>query len=103
MRKTKIIRFGSLFILCLLLIAFTVCSLTGCKDGPKTPAETSGQTQTPVELGSGAKTITFEVQFADGSMHVYKIHTDKTILADALLEHNLVSGTTESYGLYVKT
>ena len=32
----------------------------------------------------------------------FTLHTDKTILGDALLEHNIIAGEDGDYGLYIK-
>ena len=52
-------------------------------------------------LGSGEKTVTVEVKIEDKSV-VFTINTDKDILGDALLEHDLIAGDPGDYGLYVK-
>ena len=54
------------------------------------------------ELGTGSKTIAVEVKVGDKSV-TFTIHTDKTTLGDALLEHGLIAGENGMYGLYVKT
>ena len=54
------------------------------------------------ELGTGSKTIQVEVKVEDKSV-TFTIHTDKTTLGDALLEHSLIAGENGAYGLYVKT
>jgi hypothetical protein len=54
------------------------------------------------ELGTGSKTIYVEVKVDDKSV-TFTIHTDKTILGDALLDHGLIAGENGMYGLYVKT
>ena len=53
-------------------------------------------------LGSGSTTITFVVEHFDGKMVTFTIKTDKTVLSDALLEHELIEGENDIYGLYVK-
>ncbi len=54
-----------------------------------------------MELGKGATTVQVEVKAGDESV-TFTLHTDKTTLADALLEHELVSGEEGAFGLYVK-
>ena len=54
------------------------------------------------EFGAGSKTIAVEVKVDDKSV-TFTIHTDKTTLGDALIEHGLIVGETGMYGLYVKT
>lgn len=53
------------------------------------------------EFGNGEKTIWVEVGVEENSV-TFKINTDKDILGEALIEHNLVSGENGPYGLYVK-
>ena len=53
------------------------------------------------EFGEGRTTVEVEVKVDDQSV-TFTIHTDKTVLADALLEHGLVSGEDGAFGLYVK-
>ena len=54
------------------------------------------------EFGTGDKTITVDVIAEEKSLE-FTVHTDKEILGDALLEHELISGDEGAYGLYVKT
>ena len=54
-----------------------------------------------VTLGKGDKTIEVEVKAGEESV-TFTIKTDKEILADALLEHDLIEGEDGAYGLYVK-
>ena len=54
-----------------------------------------------MEFGKGATTVQVEVKVEEQSV-TFTLHTDKTILADALLEHDLVAGDEGAYGLYVK-
>lgn len=53
-------------------------------------------------LGDGNTTIIFTVEHFDGKMVTFTIKTDKTVLSDALLEHELIEGENDIYGLYVK-
>ena len=52
-------------------------------------------------FGDGAKTVTVEVIAGDKSV-TFTLKTDKENLADAMLEHSLVEGDMDQYGLYVK-
>lgn len=52
-------------------------------------------------LGIGDNTLTVTVK-ADGKSIDFTIKTDKTIVGDALKEHNLIDGEEGPYGLYVK-
>ena len=53
------------------------------------------------ELGDGKKTIQVEVK-AEEKTVIFTIHTDKSVLADALSEHKLISGDNSEYGIYIK-
>ena len=53
------------------------------------------------EFGKGSKTVVVSVK-VDESEVSFTIHSDKTYLADALLEHNLIEGDESEFGLYVK-
>lgn len=52
-------------------------------------------------FGEGEKTLDVEVKVGEHAV-TFTLHTDKTILADALLEHGLIAGEDSEYGLYMK-
>lgn len=89
----------------------TAASTTASNTGTENPSVTTETDvlwanaiyKTDKELGNGAKTIQVEIKAGDKSITL-TLKTDKGILADALLEHNLVSGTTSAAtGLYIDT
>ena len=85
----------------MLLAVLMLLSAASCN---KVPAEGLWEDATyrrDVELGKGEKTIEVEVKAGEESV-TFTINTDKDILADALLEHELVEGEDGAYGLYVK-
>ena len=95
------------FILCLALIAAIALTAMGC-DQAKTPetSETTvaGEETAPLTVkGEGATVFYFNVVDKDGNETKFEIHTDKTIVGDALLELGLIAGEEGPYGLYVKT
>lgn len=53
------------------------------------------------EFGQGEKTVKVKVCAEDQSV-TFTIHTDKQMLGEALLEHELIAGDEGPYGLYVK-
>ena len=53
------------------------------------------------EFGNGAKTVQVEVKVSEQSI-TFTLHTDKNYLGEALLEHDLIAGEQDQYGLYVK-
>ena len=109
------------FILCGVLMTALALALVGC-DTHQTPADTSAETTlesatetvaetvtetvaetvAPTVLGTGNTVFTFTVVDGEGEETVYEIHTDKTIVGEALLELGLIEGEDGPYGLYVK-
>ena len=53
------------------------------------------------EFGEGEVTVQVEVKVEEQSV-TFTIHTDREMLGDALLEHELLEGDEGPYGLYVK-
>lgn len=53
-------------------------------------------------FGKGDTTFTLVVEAGEDSV-TFTVNTDKTILADALVEHDIISGEIGSYGLSVYT
>lgn len=94
-------------IVCIVLIAAMALITTGCTDNKKetqNPAPKDDAVQTEVTvLGEGETTFAFTVTDAEGKETVFEIHTDKTIVGEALQELELISGEKGPYGLYVKT
>ncbi len=85
-------------LLCFLMLFAAV----SCKnDQPEDLWENAIHTE-DITLGSGAVTVIVEVKAGEKSIEL-TIKTDKTILADALLEHNLVEGEEGAFGLYIKS
>ena len=104
MKKTNIKSMLS-FIVCMVLIAAMALFTIGCNDNSTTSEPTDNiLDETDVrELGNGATQVSFTVVDQNGKESHFVIYTDKTILSDALLEHNLIAGEDGEYGLYVKT
>ena len=94
------------FILCLALIAAIALMAIGCDQAktPETPETTAAGDGTPITVkGEGSTVFYFNVVDKDGNVTKFEIHTDKTIVGDALLELGLIAGEEGPYGLYVKT
>ncbi len=90
-------------ILCAVLIAAMALIVTGCSD---TKAPNLWETKTFTDgdvLGKGSKEFTLIVVDGDGKESTATIRTEKTTVGDALLELELINGSEEEYGLYVKT
>ncbi len=98
-----------------ILAVFSVFAMTACaqKEAPLTSSivasdkakdEGLWQNATYTEdksFGEGAKTVQVEVKAGDKSI-TFTIKTNKENLAEALLEHKLVEGSNDQYGLYIK-
>lgn len=118
MKRISTMKFSSLFLSMMLIVAMALCA-TGCGGKQETPM-TGGTQGTPMTggnqgtenssnagssetvLGEGKTVFTFTVVDGSGNETVFEIHTDKTIVGDALLELKLIEGETSQYGLYVK-
>ena len=87
----------SVILAVLLCVGVSACS----KNETKTDLWAEAAYTEDAELGEGEKTILVEVVAEDKSV-TFTIHTDKSILGDALTEHNLIEGEKGAYGLYVK-
>ena len=85
-------------VLLALLMLFT---LAACADVERTGAWESAVYDKDTELGKGEKTVTVLVK-ADEQTLTFVIHTDKTTLGEALMEHDLIDGEEGAYGMYVK-
>lgn len=106
MKMTKTKRFHS-FVICMVLIAAMALFASGCSEKKTPEAPTENQSQTEIanavkELGNGKTQFDFIVADLDGNETRFRIHTDKTVVGDALTELGLVEGEEGQYGLYVK-
>ncbi len=101
MKTNKSVKWLSL-ILCMVLIAAVALCFNGCNsDTPETPADTG--TQAPTVVGDGKTVFTFTVTDSEGKDTVFEVHTDKTVVGEALKENGLIAGDEGEFGLYVKT
>ena len=105
-------------LLCMMLIVAMAFTTVACKtndNGANSQPVAETQTaevqtteaQAAVEaestvLGEGQTKFAFVVVDKDGNETNFEIHTDKTIVGEALLELELIEGETSEYGLYVK-
>ncbi len=94
-------------IVCIVLIAAMALMTTGCDTptiGPNTTTAESGEASTPpTVVGEGATVFTFKVVDLEGKETAFEVHTDKTVVGEALLELELIAEDSGRYGLYVKT
>ena len=108
-------------ILCIVLVAAIALFTTGCSDNKNNKEEpqnsqvennkeelenndeeTTGEQSGVKELGEGKTSFEFVVKDIDGNETKFLIHTNKTVVGDALVELGLVEGEDSQYGLYVK-
>lgn len=82
------------------VLAFTACSLFNKDDDATAGDEPTVYTE-DTALGEGAKTLTVRIEDPDKSV-TFTIHTDKTTVGDALVEHGIIAGEEDTYGLYIK-
>ena len=85
----------------LLLALLMAVSLVACADVEKTGAWEDATYRSDKSFGKGEKTIEVEV-IAEEQSITFTISTDKDNLADAMLEHGLVEGDEDQFGLYIK-
>ncbi len=91
------------FILCMALIAAMPITAAGCSEKPEESLTSASDASQYEVMGEGETEFTFTIVDTEGNETGYEIHTDKTIVGDALLELDLISGDEGEYGLYVKT
>ncbi len=109
MKKTTFIRMLSL-ILCGVLAAAAVLTITGCKGQPSADVgigtiEASTSEASPTIMGDGEIVFDFSVTDGAGTTYYFEIHTAKgdATVGDVLTELGLIAGEEGAYGLYVKT
>lgn len=95
-------------LLSIAIIVAIALSISGCNNSQNTQSETPKNTNSSVQnerkvMGEGQTEFIFTVTDRDGNVTEFEIHTDKTIVGEALLELNLIEGEDGPYGLYVKT
>ena len=85
----------------LLLAALLLFSFASCEKKPPDALWESATYLEDTTLGEGKTTVSVEVKAGEHSI-TFTIRTDRTILGDALTDHNLIEGEESTYGLYVK-
>ncbi len=93
------------FILSVVLVAAMALFAVGCNGNQNEDLGNQGVAKTIENgsvLGEGSKSFTFKVVDGDGNEVSCEIKTDKTVVGDALLEHELIAGEDGAYGLYIK-
>ena len=84
-------------VLCVMMLT----CMTACTKEEEKGIWTDAKYTEDTELGKGSKTVKVVVG-AEGKKITFTIHTDETILGDALLAHELVEGEDGDFGLYIK-
>lgn len=104
MQKTRFTRQVSLLV-CTVLIAAIALFASGCNNTTP-PTEEKSSVKTPeiqaTVLGEGETSFLFTVTDGDGKETAFEIHTNKTLVGEALQELGLIEGEEGQYGLYVK-
>ena len=95
MKKTM--KLAVMTMLCLMMLA-----LAGCGKEEPTDLWADAIYTEDVELGEGAKTVQVEVEMQEKAI-TFTIKTEKDILGDILLEHELIEGEDSQYGMYIKS
>ncbi len=106
-------------LLCTVLIAAMALFTTACSDnkeipetsktsqnsqiGPADQTTLGAQSTSATVLGQGQTVFSFIVTDLEGNETAFEIHTDKTIVGEALQELGLLEGEEGPYGLYVNT
>ena len=84
-------------VLCVMMLA----CMTACTKEEEKGIWADAKYTEDTELGKGSKTVKVVVE-AEEKKIPFTIHTDETILGDALLAHELVEGEDGDFGLYIK-
>ena len=101
MKLTSNKKITSLLLCMMLIVAMALTAGCGEKKQQEDPSS-AGQEVSATKLGEGKTQFNFTVVDKDGKETAFDIHTDKTIVGDALLELGLIAGEEGAYGLYVK-
>ena len=92
---------STLFTAVIMFLALCIFCAGCAKTAPSADLWADAMYTENTELGNGEKTISVEVVTPEKTV-VFTLRTDKSILGEALLEHNLIEGEKGAYGLYVK-
>ncbi len=99
--------------LCMMLMAVTALTMSGCNllqdndtttttTTTTTEAVTTTTTQTgPTQMGKGDTVFTFKATDSDGKITEFAIKTDDLYVGEALFNLGLIDGEQGAYGLFV--
>ena len=88
-------------LLTLLLTLLLVCSLIACNTVDAEGKWENATYRRDKTFGDGKTTVTVTVKVEEAAV-TFTLKTDKTTLADALLEHSLIEGDESGFGIYIK-
>lgn len=88
-------------LICTMLCVTMLLGTAGCGKKEATDLWASAKYTEDTELGEGSMNVQVEVEVEDKSV-TFTIATDKTILSEILMEHDLIAGDPGDYGLYIK-
>ncbi|MBO5784314.1 MAG: DUF4430 domain-containing protein [Clostridia bacterium] len=97
MKQTESKKILSLLLVVMLCAAI---ALTGCSDTHSSALPSESPDKVTV-VGEGGTTFSFIVIDPENRERHYEVHTDKTVVGDALSELGLIEGEMGQYGLYV--
>lgn len=89
-------------ILCIVLIAAMALFTVGCNDNSSAGGNEIPETSAVTVLGEGKNMFYFNVNGKEDEQSNFEIHTDETVVGEALVKLELISGDAGEYGLYVK-
>ena len=96
MKRTN--KFLTMMVLALML----VLGLTACGKKEASDLWKDAKWTEDTSLGEGATTVQVEVEMEEKSI-TFTIASDKVILGDILMDHELIEGEMGPYGLYIKS
>ena len=96
--KIQTKRLTAICLVLVVVVLFTACSVDKVSPEGKWKDATYLSDE---ELGKGSKTVVVAVKAGENEIS-FTIHSDKTYLGEALLEHNLIEGEESEFGLYIK-
>lgn len=99
MKQTESKKILSLLLVVMLCAAI---ALTGCSDTNSSAMPSESPDKVTV-VGEGDTVFAFVVIDQESHETQYEVHTDKTVVGEALLALDLIAGEDSEYGLYVKT
>lgn len=87
-------------VIAVILVLAAILTLAACAKVPPEGLWESATYRNDMTFGNGAKAIEVTVEAGEYSV-LFTVKTDKVTLADALVEHGLISGEETQYGLSV--